>query len=561
LKRIQALAFFGPILLLFVCISHSQGQIWKKVIPAKDTSAATKLANEIIEKQLRADVAYLAADNLEGRLAGSNGEMLAGIYIQKRFTQLGLLPYGKSYTRTFKFEKGTELSAEVRFSINGRYISVPEDAFPANYSVGGKDENYVLPESREANNPWIVPLYETEQESRNPNFDWQGESYKRAKYALERGATSVVFYDAYGSRFFPVYKNLVFQGEKLNIPVMLVSKKIYDMSIAGMRVMQPVLINIVYKQILKGGTNVMAFVNNQASQTVVIGAHYDHIGNGSEFGGKTEAAKAVYNGANDNASGVAAMLALAEKMRQSPGKKFNYLFVAFSAEEYGAAGSKAFVKASDFVKGNTPYMINLDMVGRLINRQLWVNGVGSSLSWNGVLSSVPGNLRFIKDSAAVQPSDESAFYSAEIPILSFSTGPNEDYHTPGDDMSKLNFMGAREIVNFVYELIKEMETEPLPLFTTYQAAQAYQEEKEKASLGILPDYKYTSGGVRIGSVLASKPAAKAGVLDGDIILQIANYPITDVASYKEAVSKFKTGDQIKMRLKRNRVMIDLTVNF
>lgn len=559
---ISRLSFLCFLVLLLVFNIPSSGQIWKKVLPTKDTSAATKLANEITEKQLRADVTYLASDNLEGRLSGSKGEMLAGTYVQKRFTEMGLLPYGKSYTRSFKFEKGSELSSDVRFSINSKYISVPEDALPANYSIGGKDENYVLPESKEANSPWVIGLYESEQDAKNPNFNWEAESYKRAKFAMEHGATSVLFYDAFGSKYFPSYKNLVFSGEKLNIPVMLLGKKCYDISIANMRVMQPILVNIAYKQILKSGTNVLAVINNNASQTVIIGAHYDHIGNGADFiDNKEHQPKVIHNGANDNASGVAAMLALAAKIKSSPNKKFNYLFIAFSGEEFGAAGSKAFVKASDFVKSDIAYMVNFDMVGRLVNRQLWVNGVGSSLSWNSVLSSIYSNLKLVKDSVVMPPSDESSFYNVEVPILSFSSGMNTDYHLPSDDISKLNFVGTREIVNYVFELTREMEAEPIPLFTTYQAAKSYQDENEKASLGILPDYKFTSGGIKVGSVIVNKPASKAGILEGDIILQVANYPITDVKSYKDAISKFKGGDQIKVRLKRNRVLIDLTVNF
>src|ERR1700748_1092978 len=123
------------VFLLLIWNLPSKGQIWKKVLPAKDNSTAVKKADDLVQKQLRADVTYLAADNMEGRLSGTNGEMLAGVYIQRRMTMIGLLPYGKSYTRSFKFDRGTELSPDIRFSINNKYVSVPEDAFPANFSV------------------------------------------------------------------------------------------------------------------------------------------------------------------------------------------------------------------------------------------------------------------------------------------------------------------------------------------------------------------------------------------------------------------------------------------
>lgn len=557
--------FFRGLFFSLLCVLYcaaAEGQIWKKVIPGKDAGEAVKLENESIDRQLRADVNYLASDNLEGRLAGTNGEMLAGTYIQKRMTEIGLLPYGRSYTRSFKFEHGTELAPEVRFSINGRFISVPEDAFPASYSVGGKDENYVLPKSTESGSPWLIPLYESENQAKDPNYNWEAESYKSAKAAIERGATSVLFYDNYGSRFFPSYKKTMFNGERLNIPVLMISKKVYDQYIANMRVMQPLFVNIAYKKLYKSATNVMGYINNNATQTVVIGAHYDHLGNGADFFDNKTNTKTIYNGANDNASGVAAMLALANKLVQSRGKKYNYLFIAFSAEEYGAVGSKAFVSASDFVKGNFSYMLNLDRVGRLAmtNRFLWINGVGSSLSWNA-LGSVNSNFKFIKDSAAIAPSDESSFYNIGIPVLSFSSGLGPDYHQPNDDAASINIVGIRDIVQYVFGITQEMETEQVPLFATYQATKIVQEEKGKVNLGILPDYNFKTGGVRIDGLVSDQPASKAGLLQGDIIQQMANFKITDIDAYKKAMASFKAGDQVKIKVKRARSLLDFTVLF
>lgn len=544
---------------------YVDAQVWKKVIPGKrDPSEEARLENEPVDRQLRADVSYLASDKLEGRLTGTNGEMLAGTYIQSRMTQIGLLPYGRSYTRSFKFERGAELSSDVRFSINNRFISVPEDAFPLSYAAEGKDENYVLPDSKEAGSPWLIPLYESDIQAKNPNYNWETESYKIAKAAMERGASSVLFYDSYGSKFFPTYSKSVFTGERLNIPVLFVSKKIYDAHIADMKVMQPVLINIAYKKLYKSGTNVLGFINNNAMQTVIIAAHYDHIGNGADFFDTRGNTKTIYNGANDNASGVAAMLALADKLKKSSFKKYNYLFIAFSAEEYGALGSKAFVEASDFQKSGFAYMVNLNMVGRLSspNRSLWINGVGSSLSWNTVLGTMKSNLKLIKDSTAIATSDETPFYNAGLPVLSFSSGPDPQNNLPGDDAATLNIQGTRDIVNYAFGLIQTMEAQPVPLFTTFQAAKLVQEESGKAALGILPDYNYKKNeGVKVDGLIVDMPAAKAGILQGDIIYQIGTFKITDIDSYKKAIDSFKGGDQIKIKLKRARSLLDFTILF
>lgn len=548
-------------LLLSLGASETYGQVWTKVIPRKDPNAEQKAIDEATQQQIRADINYLAGDNLQGRLSGSNGEMLAGTYIQKRMTEMGLLPFGKTYTRSFKFEKGYELSPDIRVSINGRYISVPEDAFPPNYSVGGKDENYVLPESKEAGSPWVLPLYNSDKEAEDGNYDWEMETYKIAKAAAERGATSVVFYDSYGSKFFPHYFNQVFNGEKLKIPVLLLNKKIYDQFVVKMNVMQPVSIDIQYKKLYKSGTNILGFINNNAPQTVVIAAHYDHLGDGTDFKPKGTA-KAIYNGANDNASGVAAMLAMANKLKTSGTKRFNYLFIAFSAGEYGSAGSKAFVEATDFKKNDYSFMINLDILGGLnLQKNLWVNGVGSSLAWSPVLSKLAGNFKLLKDSAAIASSDEASFYKAGVPVLSFSSGPYTAYHQPGDDIASVNISGVREIVNFVYALNMDMTTEDSPLFTTYQASKLVEEEKGKVTFGILPDYKYKGEGVKVDGLVADQPAAQTGILQGDLILQMANFKITDIDSYKKAMANFHAGDNIKVKVKRARSLLDFTVNF
>jgi aminopeptidase YwaD len=710
-------SFFLSCALLLVFNINSYGQIWKKVMPAKNNNGVDKEADEIVERQLRADVSYLAADNMEGRLPGTNGEMLSGLYIQKRMSLIGLLPYDKSYVRSFKFERGTELSPDIRFSINGRFVSVPEEAFPADFSVGGVDENYVLPESKEANSPWVISMYETIVQANDAHFNWEEACYKRAKAAVERGASSVLFYDKYGSKNFPSYKNQVFKGDKLNVPVLFLSKKCYDASIANMNVMQPMAINIVYKKIMKSATNVLGYLNNNAGQTVIIAAHYDHLGFGLDFvDNKGSHIKEVYNGANDNASGVAAMLSIAEKIKQSQDKKYNYLFIAFSAEEFGEMGSKAFIKASDFIKGDIAYMINLNMVGRMdLNKQLWVNGTYSSLSWNTILGKIPGSLKLIKDSDAVQASDEISFYNVGVPMLSFSSGPDPDHHLPSDDVIKLNFVGAKDVVNYVFNLTDAINKEPAALlFTTYHppvkvvqpsvvasnqaahppqlpsgnqtnhqpapataqvvvpsnnqvnapinnppkvqqastqpssqpvvatnnplnnqgsnivnnqpkvpastsvgnkptastgvqpsalkgvppdiqpkpvmpsnapaniqsnmggalspkptdtlsthklAAKPVNKDTIPASLGILPDEKYSANdGVRIDGTEAGKPAQKGGILHGDIIFQIANYPISNIQSYKGAIANFHKGDQVRIKLRRNRSLLDLTIN-
>ncbi|WP_118949984.1 M20/M25/M40 family metallo-hydrolase [Taibaiella helva] len=555
MRRVVAVSRFLMVLSWVTTAQLAGAQIWKKILPDKDKKEEKQQVPdenaEAVIQQLRADINYLASDQLEGRRTGTKGEALAGMYIEKRMGQIGLLPYGQNYRRPFRFEWGEELTPELRFSISNKYISVPEDAFPAPFSAAAKDENYVLPESMEANSPWLISLYESEADANNAHFDWEKQTFDRARKAAERGATSVLFYDKYGSKYFPAFPKRS-DYESLDIPVMVLGKKVYDQYIKEMKVMQPVMMNVTFRKEYRTGTNIVGYINNNAAQTVIIGAHYDHLGYGEDGSSRAaDGVKAVHNGADDNASGVGALLAVAAKIRQSATmKKYNYLFIAFSAEELGLLGSKAFVNDKDFNRKKAAYMINMDMVGRLSpDRKLTIGGMGTSPVWPGVVASIGSNFKIVKDSSGIGPSDHTSFYNDSIPVLFFFTGTHSDYHKPSDDAAKINFVGTKDIVNYVFGITTAMEKQPSPLFTTTRNT-AMTRTSFKVTLGIMPDYSYQEGGVRIDGVIDGKPAAKAGLKQGDIVLQMGAIKINGMQSYMEALGSFNPGDKTTIKVKR-----------
>ncbi|WP_118974527.1 M20/M25/M40 family metallo-hydrolase [Taibaiella koreensis] len=563
MKRVVAVSRFFMILSLAGLAGRGEAQIWKKILPdKKDEKQQVQDDNaQAVIQQLRADIGYLASDQLEGRRTGTKGEALAGMYIEKRMGQIGLMPYGQNYRRPFKFEWGKELTPELRFSISNKYISVPEDAFPAPFSAAAKDENYVLPESMESNSPWLVPLYESETDADNPHFDWEKQAFDRARKAAERGATSVLFYDKYGSKYFPAFsKRTDYEG--LDIPVMVLSKKIYDLYVKDMKVMQPVMMNITFRKEFRTGTNIVGYINNNAAQTVVIGAHYDHLGYGEDGSSRaTDGVKAIHNGADDNASGVGAMLAVAAKIRQSGAKKYNYLFVAFSAEELGLLGSKAFVKDKDFNPRKVAYMINMDMVGRLSpDRKLTIGGLGTSPVWPSAIAGINSNFKIVKDSSGIGPSDHTSFYNDSIPVLFFFTGTHADYHKPSDDATKINYVGTKDVVNYVFGVTAAMEKQPAPLYTATRNT-TMTRTSFKVTLGIMPDYSYQEGGVRIDGVIDGKAAAKAKLQQGDIILQLGAVKINGMQSYMEALGSFNPGDKTTVKVKRGPTVQEFPLAF
>jgi len=309
------------------------------------------------------------------------------------------------------------------------------------------------------------------------------------------------------------------------------------------------------------GKNVLAFLNNGADHTIVIGAHYDHLGYGA-FGSRSPGDSAIHNGADDNASGVAAILRIAELLVESEAKNNNYLFMAFSGEELGLYGSKAFVKEPTLALGEINYMLNFDMVGRLNEEQtLVINGVGTSPSWMDYIPKANMEGLNIKTTeSGIGPSDHASFYLKEIPVVHFFTGQHQDYHKPEDDSHLVNFEGIELISTYALRLIEDLDQEGR---LTYQKTK--QEEKKvsrfKVSLGVMPDYTSDIEGMRIDAVLDDRPAQKAGLKDGDVIIGLGDMEVTDIYTYMEALSKFESGEKAKVKVKRGEETLETEVEF
>lgn len=311
------------------------------------------------------------------------------------------------------------------------------------------------------------------------------------------------------------------------------------------------------------GKNVAAYLDNGAPTTVVIGAHYDHLGSG--ISGSLHAGDpAVHNGADDNASGVSAMLRIAHYLKQGNATNNNYLFIAFSGEELGLFGSKNWVNSPTLELEQINYMLNMDMVGRLNEEKvLAVNGAGTSPVWKEALDDIEVDGISVKTSdSGVGPSDHTSFYLKDIPVLHFFTGQHEDYHKPADDASEINFEGLLSVSNFIIALIEKLDDRGELEFTkTKDESEGRQAARFKVSLGVMPDYVYQGEGMRIDGVLDGRAAAKAGLKDGDIIIRIGDIEVTDIYSYMEGLSKFEEGDKTIVVVKRGEEVLEKAVTF
>ena len=312
---------------------------------------------------------------------------------------------------------------------------------------------------------------------------------------------------------------------------------------------------------IRYGHNVAGYLDNGAAQTIIIGAHYDHLGYGEDKNSLNTGAPAIHNGADDNASGTAGVIELARMIKKSGTKNFNYLFLSFSGEELGLYGSKYFADHPTVSLSSVDYMINLDMIGRMNDstHTITVGGYGTSPSWSSLLSANTKNFSIKFDSSGSGPSDHTSFYRKDVPVLFFFTGLHHDYHKPTDDVEKINFTGEYYILQYIFNLIENSRKMPKLAFTKTRELQM-SSSRFTVSLGIMPDYTYSGKGVRVDGISEGKLAQKIGLLPGDIVIELGGYPFADVSAYMSVLSKFKKGDSTKLKIKRDarEIIYDIT---
>ena len=512
-------------------------------------------ADNLIISSLKNHIGFLADDKLEGRRTGTAGEKLAYEYISKQFEDAGLMAKGENgtYIQDFDVLEGREIKPETKFSINGFNMQLDRDYFPFSFCASKKltsSAAMALPESEAV---WFWDLKETlETNKNNPHFDLEEAILKKVNNVATKGAGALLIYNSTDIKdelkFDPKAKT-----ETAKIPVLFISKDIRK------KFLHDELSYVDYKMDIsigdkkRTGHNVVGYIDNGAANTVILGAHYDHLGYGEDHNSLyTGAAPQIHNGADDNASGIAALIELGKQLKKSSLKNNNYLFIAFSGEELGLYGSKYYTEhpTVDFAKAN--YMINMDMVGRLNDSThgVTIGGYGTSPVWGQELSANDNFFKINFDSSGVGPSDHTSFYRKDIPVLFFFTGAHSDYHKPSDDADKINYTGELVLLKYIYKVIEQTNNKGKLAFTKTREAQAQGRRSFSVSLGIMPDYTFSGTGVKADGVSEGKVAEKAGIKTGDIILKLGENKTTDVQEYMQALGKFKKGDATKVTVKR-----------
>jgi hypothetical protein len=529
---------------------------------SKKERRAQEKKDKITLANLQAHIQYLSNDKLEGRRTGTHGEELAMQYIAAQFQKNGLQPKGTNgYIQEFEIDEGKKFSdTDNSFTVNGNNLQLQKDYYPLAFSANANADGSASMVLQEKDLPWFFDVkYVLEENKNNPHFDIYGLIKQQTKHAKGEGATALIVYNST-----PNVDNIQFNKNDSSsaalLPVVYVTQDGLKKYFADATDTYDINLKVSLAHATRKAHNVIGYLNFNAPSTVILGAHYDHLGYG-EDGNTLDGAGQIHNGADDNASGTAALIELSRILQKTKAHQNNYLFIAFSGEELGLFGSKYWLEHPT-VSVVPNYMINLDMVGRYdASRKLTIGGYGTSPVWGAVLNTTTDKNLVIKfDSSGMGPSDHASFYRKDIPVLFFFTNSHSDYHKATDDANKINYTGETEIVNYINRIVEATDNQGKLTFTKTRDVEM-RSVSLPVTLGVMPDYGYTGTGMRIDVVSKGKTAEKIGLQAGDILLQLGEYKFVDVQTYMQALQHFKKGDSTTLRIKRGEKEMEFAVNF
>ena len=532
--------------------------------------------------RLKTHISYLASDELKGRQTGSPGEVMSAEYISKEFKKNGLKLLGNNGYQQFtitQFRIAGDDCKLVLISPDGaappREFELFTDYYPlsptVNYdSCQGEaiDMGYGIVAEKLGKNDYenvdvkgkIVVIrngYFAQDENPHSELANYADVSTKVKEAEARGAAGVIFLrnsanDEHMSgklarttipSNFPVFYFKSNFGFPKGLHVKMVSK-----------VVSPTAL----------GHNVIGYKNNFRRKTVIVCAHHDHIGYNEYENSRYNGPQAIHNGADDNASGVAAMIELSKQLKKWGYRKHNYLFIAFSGEVLGLLGSKFFTQNPLIDMKKVNYVINIDMLGRIdsTKKTLTINGVGTSPVWKQTLSKIKTDttlLYIATTESGMGPSDHASFYLENKPVLHFFSGQHRDYHTPDDDENRINYDGMVFSIDVIKKIVKQNKRKKLPFTKTVDPSPG--KTRFKVTLGVMPDYSYSNKGLRIDGVTPDKAAAKAGLQRNDIVLKLGDFSVNDIQDYMSALGKFNPGDKTKATIQRGSETLEVDIQF
>ncbi|HUE85983.1 MAG TPA: M20/M25/M40 family metallo-hydrolase [Vicinamibacterales bacterium] len=566
-------------------------------------------AQTATQSRTREHVQTLASEKFEGRMAGSPGEKLAADYVARELTRLGgqPLPGQTDLFHTFQFTAGTkDAGSNILVTLPGEdprvFITTAHvqalsfsDTAEASGEVVFAGYGLVVPDSQNfgydsyagldvKDKVVLVLRYfpeDADQKTRAILARYSDLRYK-AMAARQRGARALLVVTGPRSpnagATVPMTFDTALAGSGIvaasisgdaaraifagapdrNLEDVQKSMDTGNPHASGFAIPRvTVTVKAAVERETQNGRNVVAYLPATGPTTgverpwVALGAHYDHLGRGSSgnsLAAKDEAGQ-IHYGADDNASGTAAVLAIAESLSKEPRRR-HILLGFWSAEEIGLIGSTAFVNQPPVPIDQLAAYFNFDMVGRMVDNKLTVQATGTSPVWNRLIeqANVTAGFDLVLQPDPYQPTDVATFNGAGVPSLSFFTSTHTDYHRPGDTADKINYEDLDRIADFAAAIVKRLGDAPeAPQFTKVdQQTDTAGRAGIRVFTGTIPDYATNVKGLLLGGVIGGGPAERAGLQKGDVIVEIAGQTITNIYDYTYALELLKVGEPVKI---------------
>ncbi|HMD13025.1 MAG TPA: M28 family peptidase [Bacteroidota bacterium] len=567
---------------------------------------------EITSGEILQHIKYLSSDELRGRKTGEEGNRKAAEYIAEQFRSYGLTALGEngSYFQPFPFLKDVEIGDNNSFAVTvnstHRAYERGTDFLPlkisddttltaplvfAGYGISSTSDTLKYDDyaNIDVHGKIVVVLRYSPDGSGTNRFLNQMSITAKTIVAREKGAAGIIFVssppgtdgNALKSFVSPASTSfgiatVVFSWSDLSDLFKTAGKDLKEIQSSIDSTKNPASFDLtgvtasLQTQITKHysqSANIVGFLEGidplLKNEILVVGAHMDHLGMGGE-GSLAPDTVAIHHGADDNASGTAGLLEAAQYLAHERGTlKRSILFLSFSGEELGLLGSDYYVNHPLLPLERTIAMINMDMIGRMKDSILVIEGMGTSPQWEPMVKKEN------KDSLDIRlkpdgygPSDHSSFYSKNIPVIFFFTNLHSDYHRPSDTWEKINYVGETKVVNYVVRVAEDITNEePKPTFTKVVASTPMStggdRQGVRVSLGVIPDFAETSAGLKITGTRAGSAAEKAGLKGDDIIIKFGGKDVKNIYDFTYLLEQFKPGDLVEIVVKRGTETVKL----
>ncbi len=572
---------------------------------AKDRPGEVGFSPQIEVRELERKIRHLSSDALGGRMTGSAGAAIAADYIIEQLTTLGLQPLDSTFLVPFSFSGEIEIDSDkTHLQFSGDDAILNQDFTPFLFSDNGSVEEVPVFVGYGLNLPGvegfndylgrdvkgkIVVAIEEIPKSDDDEFDRQLDRYSTVRYrsmlAREAGASAILFIgkkrfqrsDALAAssgilamRIMPTRAAEWFRFEGQDLSAIEQALSTFNPhNKPTFKFEHPIRLNVELKKEQKQGQNVVALLSasEPSDKYLIVGGHYDHLGLGRS--GSLLADNRfdqIHNGADDNASGTALLLELAEyltheKANQPASFTANIVFAFWSGEELGLIGSDKFCEELPIERENIKAYLNYDMVGRMKDNRLILQGLGSAEGWKKIVErkNILHGFNLVLQEDPYLPTDATSFYKKQIPVVSFFTGLHEDYHQPSDDADKINYPDLARITAFSKDILFDLLKNDLTYKKVEMSASQQSIRGFSVYLGTIPDYAAEVVGVKLSGVRPGAPSDQAGLQAGDIILELAGKEIRNIYDYTYILGELEVGKKETIVVKRGEKKLSLEI--